>query len=111
MDGIYAIYFTGATGSGHAVFVAREGVVTGADATGGTLDGTFTPSGNEMIDLDVNLGIPAGGVLVTGFANGGGGVTHRITATIPANFGNGQPVAISTPTGPVNVIFRRLREI
>jgi len=111
MNGIDAIYFTGSTGSGCAVFVAQDGVATGADPTGGTLDGSYTPSGNDQIDLDVNLRIPTGGMLVTGFANGGPDLTHRITATIPANFGNGEPIAINTPTGPVNVIFRRLREI
>lgn len=111
MDGIYAIYFTGSWGSGHAVFVAKDGVVTGADAAGCTLDGTFHRSGDEMIHLDVALGIPAGGVLVTGFQNGREGDTQRITATIPADFGGGQPVAIDTPTGPVNVLFRRLRGV
>ena len=111
MDGIYAIFFTGSEGSGHAVFVAKDGIVTGADVFGATLDGTFTPSGNKMIDLDINLGIPAGVMLVTGYFNNDSATTHRITATLPANFSNGQPVAIDTPSGPINAIFRRLRAI
>ena len=41
MNGIYAMYFTGAAGSGHAVFVMKDSVIVGADAIGGVLDGTF----------------------------------------------------------------------
>lgn len=111
MDGIYAMYFTGSSGSGLALFVAKDGQISGADATGGILDGTFKASDDCEIQLDVDLLIPAGGMLVTGFANGGGPVTHRITASLPEHFGNGQPVAVSTPTGPVNVIFRKLRDM
>ena len=110
MDGIYSIYFTGSLGSGYAIFVAKDGVVTGADAAGCMLDGTYHRSDNETINLDINLGIPPGGVLVTGFQNGKDGDTHRIRAKIPANLGANQPILINTPTGPVNTLFRRLRD-
>lgn len=110
MQGIYAMYFTGATGSGHAVFIMKDGVIAGADAVGGVLDGNYKESG-DGIEVAVSLTVPPGASLVTGAVAGQEPMTQEIKATLPANFADGNAVPVKTPTGPVNVIFKRLREI
>lgn len=112
MNGIYVIYYTGVAGVGQAMFTLMNGVVTGSDENGGTLDGTLMPDENGMLEMDINLGVLPDGVLVTGFMNDSDEmVTHHIGASLPKDFANEQPIMIKTPTGPVNAIFRRLREI
>ena len=51
MGGIYAMYFTGTAGVGHGVFVLKDGVVAGADAIGGVLDGTYQDTGDGNLDI------------------------------------------------------------
>ena len=55
------MYFTGAAGSGHAVFVMKDSVIVGADAIGGVLDGTYKEIGDGNLDVTITLEIPAGG--------------------------------------------------
>lgn len=94
------------------MFTLMNGVVTGSDENGGTLDGTLMPDENGMLEININLGVLPDGILVTGFMNDSDEmVTHHIGASLPKDFANEQPIMIKTPTGPVNAIFRRLREI
>ena len=111
MNGFYAMYFTGRRGSSHAVLLMKDGVIAGADAAGGVIDGTYSDKGSGNVDISVTLKIPAGTPLVTGAIVEEETSVQKITAELPANLGNGRPVGIRTPTGPVNVIFRRLRNI
>lgn len=111
MDGIYAMYYTGTAGSGHAVLAMKDGVIAGADAVGGLLDGTYEAAGDGNIDVSVTLKSPPGTWLVTGkLVEKEDGLMQKITATLPRNFGRGNSIGICTPTGPVNVIFKRLRD-
>lgn len=41
MDGFCAMYYTGETRAGHAVFILKDGFISGADAMGGVLDGAY----------------------------------------------------------------------
>ena len=111
MNGIYAMYFTGVAGSGHAVFVMKDGIIAGADAIGGLLDGSYTHVGEGNLEISVALKVPAGTSLVTGAVAERAPLTQQITTILPTNLGNGVPIGVQTPTGPVNVIFRRLRDI
>lgn len=111
MNGIYAMYFTGAAGSGHAVFVMKDSVIVGADAIGGVLDGTYKEIGDGNLDVTITLEIPAGASLVTGAIAGRKPLEQQITTILPASLGNGEAIGVETPTGPVNVVFRRLRGI
>jgi len=108
MEGFYALYFTGVAGFGNAVLVLKDGVVTGADATGGVYDGKYSRTGNK-VDIEVILTVPAGATLVTGQSLSSP-LSQTITAKLPDSFTNGQPVAVQTPMGPVNVVFKKLRE-
>lgn len=105
------MYFTGSAGSGHAVFVMMGGVITGADAVGGILDGTYKQAGDGHLDVEVSLTVPAGARLVTGAVAGENPLSQEIKARLPENLGDGKPVTVQTPTGPVNVIFKRLRDL
>ena len=111
MDGIYVMYYTGKAGSGHAVFIMKDGVIAGADAIGGVLDGTYKHVGAGKLDVSVTLTMPIGGSLVTGVTAEGAPLIQQISVTLPENLGNRMPVGIQTPTGPVNVVFKRLRGI
>lgn len=110
MEGFYAVYYTGVAGFGHAVLVIKDGIVTGADVTGGVYDGKFTVSGSGGISIEVTLTVPAGTTLVTGqtFPSP---YSQTIKADLPENFANGQPVPVQTPLGPVNAIFKKLRNL
>ena len=105
------MYFTGVSGAGEAVFVMKDGVIVGSDTAGGVLDGTYKDTGDGNLDISVKLKVPAGTWLVTGTTAGREPLTQEITATLPANLGNGRSLGIQTPTGPVNVVFKRLRDI
>jgi hypothetical protein len=110
MDGFYAMYFTGAMGSGNGVLVLREGVIAGADSAGGTYDGKYVAiDDGRFLEGSVTLKIPAGATLVTGAAAGSIPQSFEIPLRIPSNLGGERPLPISTPTGPVNIIFKRLR--
>jgi hypothetical protein len=111
MEGIYAMYFTGAAGSGFAVFVMKGGVIAGADAVGGHLDGTYRETGDGRVAFSVTLTVPPGAWLVTGAVAGHEPLAQEITAALPTNFAEGNAQPVQTPTGPVNVIFKRLRDL
>ena len=111
MNGIYAMYFTGAAGSSHAILVTKDGMIVGADATGGVLDGTYNDTGDGNLDVSVSVKVPAGASFVTGAVAGRDPMVQQISTKLPANLGNGNPIGVQTPTGPVNVVFRRLRDI
>jgi hypothetical protein len=111
MTGIYAMYFTGSAGSGHAVFVMKDGIVAGADAIGGVLEGTYKSAGEGYLEVAVTLTVPSGAWLVTGAVAGDQPMAQEIKARLPENLGGGSPIMVQTPTGPVNVIFKRLRDL
>ena len=111
MDGIYVVYFTGMASTGYAVFVAKNGVITGADAMGGTLDGTYEDVGDNSLNISATLTVPPCTPLVTGMTAGQYPLEQQLTAKLPVNLGGGGPVGVSIPTGPVNAVFRRLRDI
>ena len=111
MDGIYAMYYTGTAGSGHAVLTLKDGIIAGADAVGGLLDGTYEAAGDGNVDISVTLKPLPGTWLVTGkFVEEEDDLLQRITATLPQNFDRGNSIGIRTPTGPVNVVFKKLRD-
>lgn len=111
INGFYAIYYTGATGSGIGVIVINDGVIVGADMVGGRYDGNYTQSAIAGIyDAKIRITIPPGGSLVTGAIAGPQPLFMDVNITLPENLGGEQPVRIETPTGPVNVIFRKLRD-
>ena len=110
MEGIYAMHYIGSEVSGHAVLVMKDGLVAGADSIGGTLDGTFEEVDNHNFKISLTFQTPVGSRRMNG------GVVERETSTqnftkiLPRNFSNGYPIGIQTSEGPINVVFKRLRD-
>ncbi len=111
MNGIYAMYYTGLAGSGHAVIVMKNDTITGADAVGVLLDGTYGNVNDGRFKVSIKLVAPAGTPLVTGVVAGREPMTQQINTELPANFGNGNPIGVQTPDGQINVVFKRLRDV
>jgi hypothetical protein len=109
MDGIYAMYFTGSVGSGSGLLLLKDGIVAGADSAGGIYDGSYTLEKTGAVNIKVRLTLPPGASLVTGVAAGANSLAMDIPAQLPENFGNGQAIALNTPTGPINIIFKKIR--
>ncbi len=104
------MYFTGMAGLGHAVILMKSGKIMGADATGVLLDGTYNDTDGGKFNVDMKLTIPVGTRLVTGFVVDKEPVTQSFQTVLPANFGNGNQIGVQTPTGPINAVFKRLRD-
>lgn len=111
MEGIYAMYYTGHLGSGEGLLMLKSGVVAGADAIGGIYDGSYTKEEGGTLNVHVRLTIPPGTALVTGGSAGQNPMVFEIPAQLPENFANGQAIALNTPTGPINIIFKKIRDL
>ena len=110
MHGMYMMYYTGKASCGHALFCMKNGLIAGADAVGGLLDGTYKESDDGNIEISVTLKSIPGTGLVTGKMVERDDLLQKITAKLPSYFWSGNAIGIQTPTGPINVIFKRLRE-
>jgi len=110
MNGIYALYFTGTSGSGFGVIILKDGVMTGADVTGGMFDGTYRVVGDEITGTFISL-LPPGVTSVNGVLAGQNGLRVEYPIRLPVNLGAGQAFTLPTPNGPVNVIVKKLRDL
>jgi hypothetical protein len=111
MEGIYVMYFTGSAGAGQGLLILKNGVIVGADVAGVVYDGSYTQEVGGTLDVKVHLTLPPGSSLVTGASAGATPMEIDIPVKLPENFGNGQALALKTPTGPINIIFKRLRDV
>ena len=111
MEGIYAMYFTGSVGSGSGLLLLKNGIIAGADSAGGIYDGSYTVEEMGTVNMNVRLTLPPGASLVTGASAGANPMVMDIPARLPENFGNGLAIALNTPTGPINIIFKKLRDV
>lgn len=109
-NGIYAIYFSGLYGNGAGTLVLKDGVITGADVTGTTIDGNYRVEKDSIVGK-LELNSPAGTVLVTGASQGSEPGVWPIPFNFPLDLGGGNPISLKTPTGPINVIFKKLRDL
>ena len=111
INGFFAIYYTGVGGSGIGVIAIRDGVIVGADMTGGRYDGTYSENpGTGNFDAKIRMSYLPGTSLVTGALAGPQPLHLDMTTTLPVDLGSEKPLRLDTPTGPINVIFRKLRE-
>ena len=109
MEGIYTMHYIGSEISGHAVLVMKDGLITGADSIGGTLDGTFEEVDDHKLKISLTFQTPLGSRLMNGGVAKKEASAQNFTKILPENFGNGYPIGIQTSEGPINVIFKRLR--
>jgi hypothetical protein len=112
MDGFFRIAFTGAAGSGFGVLVFRDGVVVGADVGGATYDGSYTNNSAKMaLDFQAIMSMPAGVVPVQTGVPLTEPVSAPISGSLPIeNITTETPTLLQTPLGPVNVVFKKLRD-
>jgi hypothetical protein len=112
MEGFFQIAFTGTAGSGFGMLVLQKGVVVGADVAGASYDGSYTE--NELtgqLDFEITMNAPAGVTPVqTGIP-----LTSPISLPIKASLlrddiGTEKPTLVHTPLGPVNVLFKKIRD-
>jgi hypothetical protein len=111
IDGFYSIQFGGTAGAGIGILALQNDKVIGVDVGGVAYDGTasLTPGGD--IGVSITLDIPPGVTLVQGVVK-----PHQwqlpINVLVPeASLGNGQPLAVGTPVGPVMVVIKKLRDL
>jgi hypothetical protein len=110
LDGFYALFYTGRVSSGFAMIVLRNGIVTGADVGGGLYDGKYTISPDERTIVGtIKVTTPPGVSLVTGAPASAEVSVQEFPLSLPADL-NEQTVQIQTPTGPVNLKFKKIRE-
>jgi len=112
IDGFYAAYFAGATGNSIAIFVFKDGIVTGADAGGGRYDGAYTAAGDGLyIDAKINFSLPIGNQSITGAAATVEPLAIEVPLRLPIEFNRNDVHRIETPIGPINAKFDKIRGI
>ncbi len=110
-EGFYSMTYTGQIGSGFGMVILDTGIIVGADILGGTYDGEYAYNEKTgMLDGKIKMTIPAGVSLVTGAPPMPNPHTQEFSVSLPRDLGGEQPVEIQTPTGPVVIVFRKVRE-
>ncbi|MBF0449009.1 MAG: hypothetical protein HQL67_12470 [Magnetococcales bacterium] len=110
-EGFYSIQFRGSSDYGFGVIILDTNMVIGADVGGVLYDGNYTLNDNtHEIDLNVTLTVPAGIALVMGVPPRHEDYTIPIVTSIPRDLGQEKPVLLQTDFGPVNVIFKKIRD-
>jgi len=106
------VQYTGEAGSGIGLLVLDTGVITGVEILGGTLDGTYMydPRSDKLqSQITWRAGMISGLLAQTGET-----ITPEMTLTVnvslPKNLGTDVPTSIETEKGPLNVIFRKIRD-
>ncbi len=113
LKGIYTMNYVGTAGAGFGMIVFRDGIVAGADVVGGTYDGSYGwQDHSASIEGMVNMTVPAGASLVTGAPASSQPYQVDIPfAVAQANLGAEFPATVRLPTGPVSVVFKKLRDL
>ena len=108
-EGFYKVDYAGAWGLGFAVLVFDSGVVVGADAMGGTYDGTYEWNPvTSQLDVQVQVKIPAGVTVVQGQVAPEGGLTFSASCSFSREARN-EIVKATTELGDVHVAIDLLR--
>jgi hypothetical protein len=111
LDGIYSITFRGRADWGLGVIILQHGLITGADAAGVLYDGSYLER-DSNVEVKLTMTVPPGVTLVQGTAAQPKTYSISTEVTIPKTaIAEGRPTLLQLPPGPVNVIFRRLREL
>jgi hypothetical protein len=113
IDGFFRIAFTGTAGSGLGILVLRSGSIVGADVGGVIYDGSYAEnSATGEININVSMAAPAGTTPVQTGVPLTAPINVPITATVaPANLNSEKPFLLQSPLGPVNVVFRKIRDL
>lgn len=111
LDGFYIGYFTGTGGSSVAIFVFRDGIVTGADMGNGIYNGEYAiDETNEIAEVKIALFLQAGSNSITGVQASSDPINIELSLELPIPISESAVTLIKTPIGPVNAKFRKLRD-
>ncbi|MGX4804847.1 hypothetical protein [Bradyrhizobium guangdongense] len=109
MEGFYAAYLTGRSGTSTLLFAIRGTTFVGVDVGGIKYDGVIQPDG-QSLKVSIVYVIPAGTTLITSTTAPTAEQRIPLEFMLPTDFWNGQVIGIATPLGPVNAKFQKLRE-
>jgi len=102
--------FAGRDGQGTGVLIFDRGTISGADEGGAKYDGDYSPTADQSaLQARITVTVPQGVQLVTGMSAQPFQYAFEIQCRIPAA-GEAQ-FEVATPTGPVAVYFKRLRDL
>jgi hypothetical protein len=112
MEGFFQIAFTGTAGSGFGMLVLHKGIVVGTDVAGASYDGSYTENAfTGELHFEITMNAPAG---VTPVQTG---IPLATQISLPINasllredIGTEKPTLVQTPLGPVNVLFKKIRD-
>ena len=108
-EGIQKVDHQGIEGMGMALMILEARKATGADVAGGIYDGGHVWNNQaELLDVDVDVAMPEGVVLVTGEEAPAGGLTFWVRCSFPRDPSN-QSARAETGFGPVDVRIQLLR--
>ena len=93
------------------MLVLQRGKVTGADVGGIRYDGEYRDSGST-VDFEITMIVPPGTTLVQGTPARPDKYTISFAARISKDdIAENRTVLLDLPQGPINSIFRKLREL
>jgi hypothetical protein len=109
VEGFYSIAFRGRADWGMGVLVLYDGIIAGSDVGGVSYDGFYRIE-NDKIIITITLTVPAGAALVQGIPPQANPYSFKLDVTFYSNqLSASTPILVQTVYGPVNVIFKKLR--
>ena len=110
-EGFWQIEFRGKDDYGVGVIVLDTLMVVGTDTTGAIYDGSYEYNPRtDKIDMELTLTVPPGVALAKGQPAQDRETRMEIKCSLPRDLGHETPVPVKTPTGTVNVIFKKIRD-
>ena len=109
-NALYAAYLTGKAGSTFALLRFHDGVITGLDAGEGCYDGEYKlgPDQQNIVGT-ITVSMPAGMPTITGVTSAERPLEFDVPFALPVNLDPDAVYRMETPTGPVNVKFKKKR--
>ncbi len=110
ISGFYSMAYTGAAGTGFGLIAISKGVIAGADVAGGLYDGTYIEK-PSTIDARLTMKIPSGAIPVQTGVPLTEPMIVPFDVSLPSDLGDEKPLLVQMPLGPINVIFKRVRDV
>ncbi|HMS95446.1 MAG TPA: hypothetical protein PKA03_09545 [Tabrizicola sp.] len=104
IDGIYTAYLTGIAGQGIAMFVFKDGKISGADMSGLTFSGSFKSDKGRIVG-NISYVMPAGSVSITGASFEKASGKLDVPIDLPETLDPLETYRVNTPIGPLNAKF------
>ena len=111
-NAIYAVYLTGKVGTSLALFLFKDGTISGADEGGGLYDGEYNNAlDQKQIFGKIKCTLPPRTQTITGVSSPERFLAYDVPIKFPVEIDPRKVYLIETPIGPVNAKFKKLRSI